>query len=791
MSDPQGTVHTAEKYQVNIAAGAVVGTVVIGDHNTVGGAKAGFPTPREAPVLRDRVVGRDELLSSLAPLLTEGPAPRIAALCGMGGIGKSTLAALYAGSDAAREAFPDGNFWVDLREGDPMAALARMAQACGHPVDSYTTIGARSRVVRSLLAQRRVLIVADDPRAEEEVLAFLPAHSESALLVTTRDETLASALTGRLLRVDRLEHVAGVELLALLADGGPHPGAGDALPGLVEDLGGLPLALELVGKQARKEAGRPGFSWTALRARYTDAAQRLGLERAERGVRTAFEQTWGEALSSDGRVRFALLGIFPGAELLTGEIAAAWDATDDVARSGIGELLDLSLLRQVDAVTVRLHPLLQDFAAEKAEDVPVDVRRAAHLRVSDYHFGRAPAEPESWQEIQPVLSAHVHACAAGDRERARRVFPWFGRVPVPGFLIDRGFLSARVHHLSLDLELARSEGPVHEAYARYALGDALGQAGRLTESVDQLRRALALIDGLPDPSVPVVTAARGKFSYRLGQVLVDLGEMEAALAAYETALADDLSMGQEAHAAITMLQMADLWIKRGVPDGVAKALELCQAARKLARDSGHPEAELMTLARLADLEKHDDPHAALEHVWAALRLDEPGSPAESAAAAAGRVASPAFASRQGARYAVSLGRIAAGISLSVPAALEAAVRAYGIAMQRADAANARVQSAEASYWLGYLFEHLDFHHGHAAEIPAAAACYARSHALIKEMESPPDIQPRQRLERNVLPRLDPALGEAFAAGGTPVPLEEAEAAINRVRARVAALAGQG
>ena len=47
------------------------------------------------------------------------------------------------------------------------------------------------------------------------------------------------------------------------------------------DLGGLPLALELVGKQARKEARCPGFSWAAFRERFREGRERLGLGRGE------------------------------------------------------------------------------------------------------------------------------------------------------------------------------------------------------------------------------------------------------------------------------------------------------------------------------------------------------------------------------------------------------------------------------------------------------------------------------------------------------------------------------
>ena len=787
--------------RVTISGGLVQG-LVIGDHNTVTqhfhqAAPPSSFVPHEAPLPTDRVIGREALLATLTARLTTGDPPRTTALHGMGGVGKSTLAALFAASPAALEAFPHGHFWVDLRDGDALDALARMARSCGHDVEEVRGLEARSRAVRSLLAERRVLVICDDARTEEEVLPFLQANPESAVLVTTRDEGVASALTGRLVAVDRLDTAAGVALLEELA--GVPEGAGEpsVLPALVEELGGLPLALELVGKQARKEARRPGFSWGALRSRYMDAAARLGLARGDRGVRTAFDQAWSESLSPEGRRHFALLGIFPGAELLTGEIAVAWNEDDDGVRGGIGELLDLSLLRQVDAVTVRLHPLVRDFAGEKAgagDPVPdsapggaagilsTEDRMKAHLRVADYHFGRAIPAPKTWSDIQPVLSSHIHACAAGDRERARRVFPWFGSVPVPGLLIDRGYLSPRIHHLGLDVELSREEGAIPEAYARYWYANALGEAGRNAEAVAELERALELIAALPDQSVDVVPAARGKFSYRLGQILAESGDLEGARRAYGVALEDDRAKGQGANALTTLLQIGDLWLKQGDAEGEARARAVFEDARDEAREGGHREQEAMALSRLADRLKLEDPERALQCVDEALHLDAP-PPSPS-----GTSTPSAFASRQGARYAVYLGRIAAEILRARPSeyirGLALALHAYAIAIRRAADADAVVQQAQALHWMGHLFEHLFLVPGQEPEDLAAAACYAHATHMVETMETPPDINPRQRLESRVAPRLDAAQGEALARSLEEHPLALIQEAIDRVLARI-------
>ncbi|MFI9051140.1 SAV_2336 N-terminal domain-related protein [Streptomyces sp. NPDC053427] len=138
-------------------------------------ARDGSAPPPAPEYFFGRTAEIAELVAGLTR--TDGPTP-CWALDGPAGAGKTALALRVAQEVA--EHFPDGQLWVDLREGGPDALAYH----------------------RSLLAGRRVLLVLDDaPDDEETLAALLPepgAPAAGALLLTRRRPRHFDGLTGRL-----------------------------------------------------------------------------------------------------------------------------------------------------------------------------------------------------------------------------------------------------------------------------------------------------------------------------------------------------------------------------------------------------------------------------------------------------------------------------------------------------------------------------------------------------------------------------------------------------------------
>jgi DNA-binding SARP family transcriptional activator len=145
------------------------------------------PVPRQLPLDASAFVGRERELAELGRL---GADPSILVLSGFAGVGKTALALRWARGLA--DDFPDGQLYVDLRgysAARPLSvveAQARLLAPFGVssvPADQHES----TAVFRSVLAERRMLVVLDNALSAEQVRPLLPGTSSCRTLVTSRD----------------------------------------------------------------------------------------------------------------------------------------------------------------------------------------------------------------------------------------------------------------------------------------------------------------------------------------------------------------------------------------------------------------------------------------------------------------------------------------------------------------------------------------------------------------------------------------------------------------------------
>jgi transcriptional regulator with XRE-family HTH domain len=186
-------------------------------------------------------------------------------------------------ADQAAARFPDGQLFMNLRgsgpgDENPVArAGAIRFLLCVLRVPSGripADPGAREGLYRSLLAGKRMLIVLDSARDEQQVRPLLPASPRSLVLVTSRHQLtgLAACDGARLLSIDVL--TPGEARAMLTARIGAA--RAEAEPGAIAEIaslcGGLPLALAAAAAGAE---ARPGFPLAALADELRDAAGRV------------------------------------------------------------------------------------------------------------------------------------------------------------------------------------------------------------------------------------------------------------------------------------------------------------------------------------------------------------------------------------------------------------------------------------------------------------------------------------------------------------------------------------
>ncbi|WP_433514773.1 BTAD domain-containing putative transcriptional regulator [Nonomuraea sp. CA-143628] len=176
--------------------------------------------PAQLPAAPPGFVGRDAELAGIHDALSPDGWTPVVAITGLGGVGKSALAVQAA--HALRDQFPDGQVYANLgassgRPANPATVLGSLLRSFGVPEGRLPgRLEERAALWRTVLSDRRVLILLDDASKADQVRSLLPAAPGCAAIVTTWRHMID--LPGvRWIRLDALPAGDALEMLARLA----------------------------------------------------------------------------------------------------------------------------------------------------------------------------------------------------------------------------------------------------------------------------------------------------------------------------------------------------------------------------------------------------------------------------------------------------------------------------------------------------------------------------------------------------------------------------------------------
>jgi hypothetical protein len=147
--------------------------------------------PRGIRVFVNRLADIDLLDTLLAAQPADDDKVVAYVIAGTAGVGKTSLALYWA--HRVRDQFPDGQLYMDLRGYDPgipvtaEQALERFLLALGVPAMAIPDeVTAMSALYRSVLADRRMLIILDNAGTVGQVRPLIPGTSRNLAIVTSR-----------------------------------------------------------------------------------------------------------------------------------------------------------------------------------------------------------------------------------------------------------------------------------------------------------------------------------------------------------------------------------------------------------------------------------------------------------------------------------------------------------------------------------------------------------------------------------------------------------------------------
>jgi hypothetical protein len=345
-----------------------------------------MPAPSSAPLPPSLIIGRDNDLLLLKQRVGIGKEVSTAmnvltAMRGWPGVGKTTLAATLAHDADVQERFPDGVLWASLGQQPSLfGELAAWGRALGVPdLNQARTIDEASALLRGLLRDKRKLLIVDDVWQAEHVVPFNIGGSGCALLVTTRLPEVAREIAPTPNDVYVLGVLNEADALKLLRTLAPTVVAENEATSreLVNDLEGLPLALQVAGRLLHTEVSY-GFGVTDLLNIIREGAALIEADAPADRADVANETTPSVAallalstnrLDEETLERFAYLGAFaPKPATFDAEaMKAVWLVNDP--KPTIRTLVDRGLLEPSSQGRFWMHAILvkhaQSFLAEE------------------------------------------------------------------------------------------------------------------------------------------------------------------------------------------------------------------------------------------------------------------------------------------------------------------------------------------------------------------------------------------------------------------------------------------
>lgn len=384
-----------------------------GDPSAASSSEPTVVAPRQLPAAVRHFTGRTAEIASLDRWFQQmsGDTTGISTINGMAGVGKTALALHWAHRVAGQ--FPDGQLYVNLRGYDASGQPADADEVVGKLLDAIgvgraripADLDSRTALYRSVLADKRMLILADNAKDSAQVRPLLPGSPGSMVVVTSRNQLdgLVAAEGARTLNLDVLGRSEAVDLLAAhlgAAEVAAEPAAADELIALC---GQLPLALAVVAARAAATNWPLAVHAVEL-AKGTRRLDALSLGDAAADVRSVFSWSYRQLGERAARM-FRLLGVHPGPEISMPAAASLAALPAAQARRALRELSQVNLIAERTLGRFVLHDLLHEYATDLATIGDAGEARQASVRMFDHYLHTAQAAACALDAAQDLVAS--------------------------------------------------------------------------------------------------------------------------------------------------------------------------------------------------------------------------------------------------------------------------------------------------------------------------------------------------------------------------------------------------
>jgi WD40 repeat protein len=398
--------------------------------------------PREA----DLVGVKQKLFADGANVGITGQSAAVG-LQGMGGIGKTVLAAAVAHDLEVRQAFPDGIYWMTVGQKPNLLDLQnRLLRQLTGSKETFITEQEAKDALREALEGRHALLVVDDVWTIDAAGTFSVNTPPACLLITTRNQEVLVGLGAEEHRIDVLSPSDALKMLVeWVGEKGPDKLPAEATE-VAKECGYLPLALATIGAMIQLKPAAIGWKDALTRLRRAD------LEAIRRAFPTypypdligSIEVSIG-ALREPDRERYLDLAVFPEDQPIPEEaLRVLWNLEELDTRDCMARLVARSLATWVtEGTSLKLHDLQGDLIYKRREnDLP-----GLHLRLVEAWNALPKLDSYAWRWVA------YHLVKAGRKGDLRQLLLDFSYLQAKLTATDANALIADYDYLPEDKDL--------------------------------------------------------------------------------------------------------------------------------------------------------------------------------------------------------------------------------------------------------------------------------------------------------------------------------------------------
>lgn len=517
--------------------------------------------PRHLPPLDAYFVNRKQELATLLDELHPG---KVVTICGPGGIGKTALAA-QAVHQIEPERFPDGILFHSFYS-QPDSDLALEYIARTFEVEPKPTPAIAAKLA---LSGKRALLILDGAEEADDLRVILNVRDQCGVLITSRSKSDVLQIRHDL---SPLDDESALDLIQ--AWGGSHIDNDNASRRICDVLGGLPLAIRLVGYYLQ-ETGETA-------AEYLDWLEAQPFEALDHGNRrnesVAMLLSRGvEQVSDNAQKILSIIGLLAFAPFVAEPIAIALECDTRSCRSGLGELVKSGLLLRSGNRYEVNHALIHTYAREK---MTVGIETLQRLATHYTSFAKIQSQ-NGVDGYKQLDSERAHILRVIEHCKEKEAWKTIIDLveAIDTYLDRQGHWIERLQSLKIKL-IAVKEQEEHgsEGFCLNDLGTTYFHLGDYETALQYLEQSLSIQQEIADRN------GEGATLNNLSQIFKVRGDYATALQYLEQSLAIRRECGDRVGEGMTLNNLATTAYARGDYATALTYLEQSLAIQQEIRD---------------------------------------------------------------------------------------------------------------------------------------------------------------------------------------------------------------